>query len=1194
MNEAEHQHKMAGEHQAHLHLSDEVLSIELFKSSPLLLHGYVVPFICLYTIYFSIWIFVYGMFNYFEVGCIILAFLGIVQILVCLACHWSIHVRAKLTARKVIDIHNADCVKVIPTPNNGYPELIRLHHSKGDKLKDIISFTFQKIQYFYDEEEKKRFQPVTFPINEQFSFYQNSKGFQDEGDVKVVCRKYGPNKIEMTVPDFMELFKERATAPFFVFQVFCVGLWCLDDYWYYSLFTLFMLITFEATLVHQQQRNMQEIHNMGSKAYQIQVFRYRKWRPINSEDLLPGDICSIVRSKSDVMVPCDMVLLRGSCIVDESMLTGEAVPQMKEPIESSPGNEVLNLSEHRKLHILNGGTKVVNHTPPAKTTAGLKSPDNGCIAYVLKTGFSTSQGKLLKTILYGVKRVTANTLETFMFIMFLLVFAIAASSYVWVKGSADPKRNRYKLFLECTLILTSVVPPELPIELSLAVNSSLMALSKLGVFCTEPFRIPFAGKVDVCCFDKTGTLTSDDLVVEGVAGINGSHEIQPVSEMPVSTIHVLASCHSLTYLDDTLVGDPMEKAALKAIDWILSKGDVCMARKGMRQSVKILHRFHFSSALKRMSVIASVNSISQSTTNYIVAVKGAPETLRKMFVEIPSFYDILQKELSCSGGRIMALGHKVLGTELSPKEIRDTSREHAESDLQFDGFIVLNCPLKNDSLSTIAEIKNASHHTLMITGDNPLTACHVAASLKMSKKSILVLSKNESLNESIENVEIDQWKWHTIDDTFQFSVDADLKKLAKDYSFCISGESLAFIQSNAVMKSKLREVFINCSVFARVDPKQKEWIVNEFKQLGFVALMCGDGTNDVGALKHAHVGVALLPGTAEKMEVVKEKRKRKKDLDNSTDDPKDKFSGPSNSKYISKAAKIRAVARGDAVDQKRSALDKQQAKLREMLDEMDKEQGQLVKLGDASIASPFTSRYCTPASICHVIKQGRCTLVTTLQMFKILALNALILAYSQSVLYLDGIKFSDGQATLQGILLAGCFLFISRSKPLTSLSKERPLPNIFNLYTISTVLLQFAIHFCSLIFVVREAYVLTPKREEHVDLEKKFQPSLVNSVVYIISMSMQVATFAVNYRGRPFMEGLYENKPLFYSISISIISLLILLLGLMPDVSQQFEIVPFPPEFQSMFCQVVVADFISAWLIDRILRFLFGRAKLRT
>ena len=66
---------------------------------------------------------------------------------------------------------------------------------------------------------------------------------------------------------------------------------------------------------------------------------------------------------------------------------------------------------------------------------------------------------------------------------------------------------------------TSVVPPELWVELSLAVNASLVAIRRYAIFCTGLSRIPFAGRIDVCYFDKTGTITAENLVFEGVVGI---------------------------------------------------------------------------------------------------------------------------------------------------------------------------------------------------------------------------------------------------------------------------------------------------------------------------------------------------------------------------------------------------------------------------------------------------------------------------------------------------------------------------------------------------------------------------------------------------------------------------------------------------------------------------------------------------
>jgi len=84
----------------------------------------------------------------------------------------------------------------------------------------------------------------------------------------------------------------------------------------------------------------------------------------------------------------------------------------------------------------------------------------------------------MRTILFSTDRVTVESKETYLYLLILLCFALTASYYVLSEGLKDPDRSRYKLMLRCIIIITNVVPPELPMELSMAVNYSIIQLVK--------------------------------------------------------------------------------------------------------------------------------------------------------------------------------------------------------------------------------------------------------------------------------------------------------------------------------------------------------------------------------------------------------------------------------------------------------------------------------------------------------------------------------------------------------------------------------------------------------------------------------------------------------------------------------------------------------------------------------------------
>ena len=219
---------------------------------------------------------------------------------------------------------------------------------------------------------------------------------------------------------------------------------------------------------------------MRQSPFEVQAYRFGRWIKVQSDELYPGEVVLLrkVKTEGKFILPLDLLILSGSAVVNEAILTGESQPLVKECIANLDNvEETLDIKGQHRMHVLNGGTEVLQFIPndEGNDCSHITTPPvPGLICFVLKNGFETKQGKLMRTILYSTERVTIETKETYFYLLILLVFALAASHHVLMEGLKDPDRSRQKLLLRCVLIITNVVPPELPMELSMAVNYSII------------------------------------------------------------------------------------------------------------------------------------------------------------------------------------------------------------------------------------------------------------------------------------------------------------------------------------------------------------------------------------------------------------------------------------------------------------------------------------------------------------------------------------------------------------------------------------------------------------------------------------------------------------------------------------------------------------------------------------------------
>ncbi|CAH8524675.1 unnamed protein product [Schistosoma rodhaini] len=545
---------------------------------------------------------------------------------------------------------------------------------------------------------------------------------------------YGMNEISINLTSIIRLLLDECLNPFYCFQIFSCILWYSDEYWMYATCIVVISIMSLSWQVYELRRNERTLKETMCISSSVMVYReedgVKEFKEVDSISLVPGDIIEIPRN--GCLVQCDAILLTGNCIVNESTLTGESVPVTKIPLTDSPSKGTLFDIKLHGRHILFAGTTVIQTRNYA---------DERVLAVVARTGFYTVKGELVRSILFPKPLKFKFTQDSFRFIFALSILAViglGVSIYLMIRadvGVGDIIRRALDL-------VTVVVPPALPVVMTVGVVLAQRRLLSHGIFCVNPTVINVCGVINVACFDKTGTLTEDGLDMWGIIpyedGLFGDPELEPSELDNGPLMECLATCHSLTLIEGVLSGDPLDLKMFQSTKWELIEeaADHCkfemavpaIVRPPSKTSLKektsekfndddipyevgILRQFPFSSSLQRMSVIT--RALNQNHFN--IYTKGAPETIELLCRcdTIPRDFHSTLLEYTREGYRVLALAWKPLKATYT--KVLRVSRDRVEQDLQFLGLLIMENRLKPETTQVIETLRYANIRPVMVT-----------------------------------------------------------------------------------------------------------------------------------------------------------------------------------------------------------------------------------------------------------------------------------------------------------------------------------------------------------------------------------------------------------------------------------------------------------------------------------------------
>ncbi|MEZ5175662.1 MAG: cation-translocating P-type ATPase [Acidimicrobiia bacterium] len=533
---------------------------------------------------------------------------------------------------------------------------------------------------------------------------------------------------------------------------------------------------------------------------------------VSSRELVPGDRLLL---ETGNVVPADgRLMTEANLQVEEATLTGESEPVAKRA-------EVVYESERAladRRNMVYSGTTVTRGRGEAVITV---------------TGMTTELGKIASMI-QGVEE-SLTPLQARLDQLGKILAAAAGGLVVLLFALGLARGDDIE-----TLLLTSVslavaaIPEAMPAVVTIALSLGAQRMLRRNALIRRLPAVETLGSVSVIGTDKTGTLTENRMtaVVLDVA----NNRLELVDEDPIAAGHAptieLALLTGLLCNDAALaggdelvaVGDPTEGAL------VVAGARVGIFKEDIEDAMPRVGEVPFDSARKRMTTVHRVPGrrddlpenlrdlvagLGPAAPEYIAMTKGAVAGLLECsdrvwvegsIVEIDASW---RRRITESEEGLASKGMRVLGLAIRPRNTRAVDAD-IEQQLIFVGMIGLIDPPREAVPGAIAATIAAGIRPVMITGDHPLTASHIARSIGLTDTDAVVIG-----------AELDGLEPH------------DLERVVK-----------------------------RASVFARVSPEHKLDLISALQSDGELVAMIGDGVNDAPALKKADIGIAMgITGT---------------------------------------------------------------------------------------------------------------------------------------------------------------------------------------------------------------------------------------------------------------------------------------------------------------------------------------------